>query len=96
MNKSSFGNHFTVMTWGESHGKALGAVIVGMTRAVGVSKISIIPGTLVCVAYHERDRSSGGFSLKNSGEDFYQIPFLAGSCITTLPGFTPVEKSLLL
>ena len=67
---------------------------VGMTRAVGVSKISIIPGTLVCVAYHERDRSSGGFSLKNSGEDFYQIPFLAGSCITTLAGFAPIEKFL--
>lgn len=29
MNKSSFGNHFTVMTWGESHGKALGAVVDG-------------------------------------------------------------------
>ena len=25
MNKSSFGTHFTVTTWGESHGKALGA-----------------------------------------------------------------------
>ena len=29
MNKSSFGSHFTVTTWGESHGKALGAVIDG-------------------------------------------------------------------
>lgn len=29
MNKSSFGNHFTVTTWGESHGKALGVVVDG-------------------------------------------------------------------
>ena len=29
MNKSSFGTHFTVTTWGESHGKALGAVVDG-------------------------------------------------------------------
>ena len=29
MNKSSFGNYFTVTTWGESHGKALGAVVDG-------------------------------------------------------------------
>ena len=26
MSRSSFGNRFTVTTWGESHGKALGAV----------------------------------------------------------------------
>ena len=29
MNQSSFGNKFTVTTWGESHGKALGAVVDG-------------------------------------------------------------------
>lgn len=29
MNKSTFGRQFTVTTWGESHGKALGAVIDG-------------------------------------------------------------------
>lgn len=29
MNKSTFGKNFTVTTWGESHGKALGAVVDG-------------------------------------------------------------------
>ena len=29
MNKSTFGKLFTVTTWGESHGKALGAVVDG-------------------------------------------------------------------
>ena len=29
MNKSTFGRHFTVTTWGESHGKAIGAVVDG-------------------------------------------------------------------
>ena len=29
MNQSSFGNKFTVTTWGESHGKALGAIVDG-------------------------------------------------------------------
>ena len=40
MNKSSFGSHFTVTTWGESHGKALGAVIDGCPAGLSQKKIS--------------------------------------------------------
>ena len=29
MSRSTFGNRFTVTTWGESHGKAIGAVVDG-------------------------------------------------------------------
>ena len=30
MSQSTFGKKFTVTTWGESHGKALGAVVDGV------------------------------------------------------------------
>ena len=41
MNKSSFGSHFTVTTWGESHGKALGAVIDGCPAGLSLSEEDI-------------------------------------------------------
>ena len=41
MNKSSFGNHFTVTTWGESHGKALGAVIDGCPAGLSLNEEDI-------------------------------------------------------
>lgn len=37
MSKSVFGNHFTVTTWGESHGKAIGAVIDGCPAGLPLS-----------------------------------------------------------
>ncbi len=41
MGKSSFGNLFTVTTWGESHGKALGAVIDGCPAGLPLSEEDI-------------------------------------------------------
>lgn len=41
MGKSSFGNLFTVTTWGESHGKALGAVIDGCPAGLSLSEEDI-------------------------------------------------------
>ena len=41
MHKSSFGNHFTVTTWGESHGKALGAVIDGCPAGLSLNEEDI-------------------------------------------------------
>lgn len=41
MNKSSFGNHFTVTTWGESHGKALGAVVDGCPADLSLNEEDI-------------------------------------------------------
>lgn len=41
MNKSSFGNHFTVTTWGESHGKALGAVVDGCPAGLSLNEEDI-------------------------------------------------------
>ncbi|MCR5053458.1 MAG: chorismate synthase [Lachnospiraceae bacterium] len=38
---SSFGNNFTVTTWGESHGKALGAVIDGCPAGIPLSEKDI-------------------------------------------------------
>lgn len=41
MNKSIFGNHFTVTTWGESHGKALGAVVDGCPAGLPLNEEDI-------------------------------------------------------
>lgn len=41
MNKSSFGNHFTVTTWGESHGKALGTVVDGCPAGLSLNEEDI-------------------------------------------------------
>ena len=41
MNKSSFGTHFTVTTWGESHGKALGAVVDGCPAGLSLCEEDI-------------------------------------------------------
>ena len=41
MNKSTFGRHFTVTTWGESHGKALGAVVDGCPAGLPLSEEDI-------------------------------------------------------
>lgn len=37
MSKSVFGNHFTVTTWGESHGRAIGAVVDGCPAGLALS-----------------------------------------------------------
>ena len=41
MNKSSFGNYFTVTTWGESHGKALGSVVDGCPAGLSICEEDI-------------------------------------------------------
>lgn len=41
MSKSVFGNYFTVTTWGESHGKAIGAVVDGCPAGLSLSSEDI-------------------------------------------------------
>ncbi len=41
MNKSTFGRQFTVTTWGESHGKALGAVVDGCPAGLPLTEEDI-------------------------------------------------------
>ena len=41
MNKSTFGRQFTVTTWGESHGKALGAVVDGCPAGLSLTEEDI-------------------------------------------------------
>ena len=41
MSRSSFGNRFTVTTWGESHGKALGAVVDGCPAGLPLQESDI-------------------------------------------------------
>ena len=41
MNKSSFGNHFTVTTWGESHGSGVGVVVDGCPAGLPLNEEDI-------------------------------------------------------
>ena len=41
MSQSSFGNKFKVTTWGESHGKALGAVVDGCPAGLSLCEKDI-------------------------------------------------------
>ena len=41
MSQSTFGKKFTVTTWGESHGKALGAVVDGVPAGLFLSEADI-------------------------------------------------------
>ena len=41
MSGSIFGRNFTVTTWGESHGKALGVVIDGCPAGINLSEEDI-------------------------------------------------------
>ena len=41
MSKSTFGTNFTVTTWGESHGKALGAVVDGCPAGLSLCEDDI-------------------------------------------------------
>ena len=41
MSQSSFGKKFTVTTWGESHGKALGAVVDGCPAGLSLEEKDI-------------------------------------------------------
>ena len=65
-----------------------------MTGTIGVCDISVISGTLICIADQKRNWSTGSLSFKNSGKDLHQIAFLTGSCITALTGLSPVKKNL--
>lgn len=41
MSQSTFGKKFTVTTWGESHGKALGAVVDGVPAGLFLTEADI-------------------------------------------------------
>jgi chorismate synthase len=75
---SSFGKFFTVTTWGESHGKAVGAVVDGCPAGLPLSEVDIQfyldqrrPGTgKLVTARQEEDRVeilSGIFEGKTTG-----------------------------
>ena len=68
--------------------------IIRMSGSVGTGYISVIPGTLVCVAHHKGDGSSCRLPLKHAGKDLHQIAFLTCGCIPALPRFSPVQVFL--
>ena len=41
MSGSIYGNNFTITTWGESHGKALGVVVDGVPAGLPLSEADI-------------------------------------------------------
>ena len=68
--------------------------IVGMSRAVAVLDLPVIPGTLVLVTHHERDGSTGGAPFEHAGENLHLIGFAACSGIFALSRLPAVKESL--
>lgn len=70
MSGSSFGNHFKVTTWGESHGKGLGVIIDGCPAGLALCEKDIQP-------YLERRRpGQSRYTTKRSESD--QVEILSG------------------
>ena len=67
---------------------------VGMSRSVIGSNFSIIPGTLILIAYEKGNRSPGCPAFKDTGENFYLVRLTAFCCITALTRSSAIEKSL--
>lgn len=70
MSKSIFGNHFTVTTWGESHGKAIGAVVDGCPAGLPLS-----PEDIQCFLDRRRPGQS---RYTTSRKETDQVEILSG------------------
>lgn len=70
MSRSSFGNRFTVTTWGESHGKALGAVVDGCPAGLPLQESDI--------QYFLNRRKPGQSRYTTSRQEGDQVEILSG------------------
>lgn len=70
MSRSSFGNRFTVTTWGESHGKALGAVVDGCPAGLPLQESDI--------QYFLDKRKPGQSRYTTSRQEGDQVAILSG------------------
>ena len=67
---STFGTHFTITTWGESHGKALGAVVDGCPAGLSLQESDI-------QAYLDR-RKPGSSPFSTPRKEADQVQILSG------------------
>ena len=65
-----------------------------MSRTIIIGNLAVISGALVSVRHYQRERGTGGFSLKDAGEDFYLVGFLALGSKSGLTRFSPIKKLL--
>ena len=65
-----------------------------MSWSVVRSDFAVVRGLLGGVGNKKRDGSSGGFSVKDAGEDLYQIALFPWGCDPALPGLPAVQKTL--
>ena len=70
MSKSSFGNKFTVTTWGESHGKALGAIVDGCPAGLPLCEEDI--------QKHLNRRKPGQSKFTTSRKEGDEVQILSG------------------
>ncbi len=55
-----------------------------MSGAIGRSQVAVIPGTLILISDHERDRRSRSFAFKDAGKDFDSVALPARSGVAAL------------
>ena len=65
-----------------------------MTGPEQSGNVSVISGTLILIAYNERNRRAGRSSFEYPGEDFYRIRFVSFCSIFALSGSSSVKKTL--
>ena len=88
MNGSTFGNHFRITTWGESHGKAIGVVVDGCPAGLALSEEDI--------QYYLNRRKPGQTKYATPRKEADEVRILSGvfEGITT-PVLSPLASSML-
>ena len=76
MSQSTFGKKFTVTTWGESHGKALGTVVDGVPAGLFLTEADI-------QTYLDR---------RKPGQSRYTTARNEGDEVEILPGITEISR----
>ena len=70
MNGSTFGNHFRITTWGESHGKAIGVVVDGCPAGLALSEEDI--------QYYLNRRKPGQTKFSTPRKETDEVKILSG------------------
>lgn len=70
MNGSTFGNHFRITTWGESHGKAIGVVVDGCPAGLSLSETDI--------QYYLDRRKPGQSKFSTQRKEADEVQILSG------------------
>ena len=92
MNGSSFGNHFKITTFGESHGAALGVIVDGCPAGIPLSEEYIQIDSDVPKSFAKKD---GASKIANYlFEEATHINFFVGQAVNEAHKGLPIDSTL--